>query len=219
MKKPYMEFMIEIIKKNNTGMPIYVSALAEMLAKEYDLPSKKAAAATAVAVGRLLENDRMEDLRFYQKGIYYRTKETAFGEIGINKEQLITDKYLAGDCGYEGGVTILQKIGLTSQIPRERIIVSNKAGEYARKDQRLGVTVKPPKTVINAENKDYLRILDILNSLRTAPVDVDNPYKIIANYIVDNKLKFELLLAMADRFYNQTTVIELAHTAGIGGNY
>ena len=35
----------------------------------------------------------MPELRCYQKGVYYRTAATPFGEIGINKEQLIADKY------------------------------------------------------------------------------------------------------------------------------
>lgn len=217
MKQPYMDFLIEIIEKNNTGTPIYTSVLAEMLAKEYELPGKKAAAATAVAIGRILEKDRIEDLRFYQKGIYYRTKKTIFGEIGINKEQLIADKYLNGNCGYEGGLTMLQKIGLTTQMPKERVIITNKAGEYARKDQKLGITIKPPRTKISAENKDYLRILDVLDVMKTAPVDADNPYEIIAKIIAEKKLEFKVLLALADQFYNQATVLELAHTAGIGG--
>lgn len=217
MRQPYVDFLIEIIEKNNTGTPIYTSVLAEMLAKEYELPTKKAAAATAVAVGRILENDRIEDLRFYQKGIYYRTKQTVFGEIGINKEQLIADKYLNGDCGYEGGLVMLQMIGLTTQMPKERVIITNKAGEYARKDQKLGITIKPPRTKISAENKDYLRILDVLDAMKTAPIDSENPYQVIAKFIEEKKLKFQVLLAMADRFYNQATVLELAHTAGAGG--
>lgn len=217
MKQPYMDFLIEIIEKNNTGTPIYTSVLAEMLAREYALPVKKAAAATAVAVGRILENDRIENLRYYQKGIYYRTKETAFGEVGINKEQLIADKYLNENCGYEGGLAMLQIIGLTTQVPKERVIITNKAGEYARKDKKLGIIIKPPKTKINAENKDYLRTLDILDAMKTAPIDAENPYGIIAKFISEKKLEFKVLLAMADQFYNQATVLELAHTAGIGG--
>lgn len=217
MKQPYVDFLIEIIEKNNTGTPIYTSVLAEMLAREYELPEKKAAAATAVAVSRILENGRIEDLRFYQKGIYYRTKKTVFGETGINKEQIIADKYLRGDCGYEGGLAMLQMIGLTTQMPKERVIITNKAGEYARKDQKLGIIIKPPRTIICAENKEYLRILDILETMNTAPVDAENPYGIIAKFIAEKELEFKVLLAMADQFYNQATVLELAHTARTGG--
>ena len=112
---------------------------------------------------------------------------------------------------------MLQKIGLTTQMPKERVIITNKAGEYARKDQKLGITIKPPRTKISAENKDYLRILDVLDVMKTAPVDADNPYEIIAKIIAEKKLEFKVLLALADQFYNQATVLELAHTAGIGG--
>ena len=96
------------------------------------------------------------------------------------------------------------------------MIITNKAGEYARKDRKLGITIKPPRTKISAGNKEYLRVLDILDAMKTAPIDAENPHGIIAKFIAEKKLEFKVLLAMADQFYNQTTVLELAHTAGTG---
>lgn len=216
MKQVYTDFLIELLRKNATGMPIYTSVMAECVAKEYDTTKDKAAAAVAVAVKRIIENNRMEELRCYQKGIYFRTIQTPFGEVGINKERLIADKYLVPDMGYESGLTVLHQMGLTTQMPRERVLVTNRAGECARRDRKLGVTVKPPKTKITAENKEYLRILDVLELLKIAPIDTVQPYKVIADFIRENNLTYNTLLAMADRYYNRDTIIELAHTAGMG---
>ena len=50
---------------------------------------------------------------------------TPFGEVGINKEQLIADKYLLPNIGYETGFTVMHQLGLTSQMPRQRILAPN----------------------------------------------------------------------------------------------
>lgn len=136
-----------------------------------------------MAVKRILDGRVMPDLRCYQKGVYYRTSVTPFGETGINKERLIADKYLLPDIGYETGLTILHRLGLTSQMPRERVLATNTAKDCMRTDRKLGVVIRPPKTFVTAENKDYLQLLDALDLLEKAPVDEEHPYEVIAGYI------------------------------------
>lgn len=149
--------------------------------------------------------------------IYYRTVITPFGESGINKEKLIADKYLIPNKGYETGLTLLHRLGLTTQIPREHLIATNIAKDCVRTDKRLGVTIKPPKVKINADNKAYLQILDALELLDKAPIDADQPYYIMAKYIQQYGLHYGTLLFFADQYYNRNTIIQLAHTAGEGG--
>lgn len=213
----YTEFIRDQLKDVPTGKPIYTKIIAEELAKEYNLPIKEAAAATAVAFKRIIEDKSLSTLRFYQKGIYYFTQITPFGEVGINKEQLIADKYILPDNGYEAGFTFLHQIGLTTQIPKERLLVTNKATNCTRKDKNLNVTLRPPKTTITQENKIYLQILDAMDFMDKAPVDVEKPYLILNQYIKKKELKYETLLSFADQFYNNKTLIHLAHTAREGG--
>ena len=52
------------------------------------------AGAVSVACKRIMDGTMIPELRFYQKGIYYRVAVTPFGETGIDKEQLIEDKFL-----------------------------------------------------------------------------------------------------------------------------
>lgn len=136
MNETYTKYICDLLRSKELGKPIYSVIIARKLAEGYALPVKKAALATAVALKRILERKLLDDLRFYKKGIYYRTKVTPFGELGIDKEVLIADKYLVGDKGYESGLYLLHKLGLTTQIPNEKIIVTNGVTSGARKDKQ-----------------------------------------------------------------------------------
>lgn len=213
MKKTYIKFVLEELNNENIGAPIYSNRIAARMESVFDLEPKAAAAAAAVAVKRILDRKAMPDLRAYQKGVYYRTAVTAFGEMGINKEQLIADKYLLPDIGYETGPAILHRMGLTSQMPRERLLATNIAKNCVRADKKLGVMIRPPKVEVTAGNKTYLQTLDVLDIMERMPVDEKQPYFIVAKHIRDKKLQYDVLLALADHYYNQHTVLQLAHTA------
>lgn len=210
----YMQYLQDYIGTNQPGEPIYTEQLADALATEYGMARKNAAAATAVAIKRIMDGKMLPELRCYQKGVYYLTSVTPFGELGINKDKLIANKYLLPDKGYETGLRLLHLMGLTTQMPAERLLATNAARVCVRYDRRLDVSVCPPKAPIHAENKAYLQTLDALELLDRAPVDADDPYELIADHIRRNGLQYETLLYYADKYYNRKTIIQLAHTAG-----
>ena len=216
MKKKYTDFICEKICVVPEGIPIYTRQLAEKIAVAYQLSKREASVATAVAVKRVMDKGVIPELRCYKKGVYYRTAATPFGEIGINKEQLIADKYLLPDIGYETGLTVLYKIGLISQMPRERILATNVAKGCMRTDRKLDVIIRPPKTIITAKNKDYLQVLDMLELVEKALIDEKHPFEVLADYIQKKELQYIILLALADRYYNYRTLLCLAHTANKG---
>ena len=209
----YAEYVRKYLEQQGQGAPIYTDEIADAVAADYKIDKKKAAAATAVAIKRIMDKGELPDLRFYQKGVYYRTAVTPFGEIGINTEKLIANKYLLPDKGYETGLRLLHHMGLTTQMPTEHLLATNVAKDCVRYDSKLGVSICPPKAPVNAENKAYLQTLDALDLLDKAPVDAQNPYTILADHIQKNGLQYETLLYYADRFYNRKTIIRLAHTA------
>ena len=209
----YTEYVQNYLERQDHGTPIYTDGIADAIATAYGIDKKKAAAATAVAIKRIMDKSKLPDLRCYQKGIYYRTAVTPFGEVGIHKEKLIADKYLLPDNGYETGLRLLHQMGLTTQMPTEHVFATNVAKDSIRYDRKLGVSICPPKARINAENKAYLQTLDALDLLHKAPVDAQDPYGIIADHIRKNGLQYETLLYYADKFYNRKTIIRLAHTA------
>lgn len=216
MKQTYIKFVCGQLSGISAGTPIYTGQITEKIAAEYQLSKKQAAAAAAVTVKRIMDGRIIPDLRCYQKGIYYRTAVTPFGEMGINKERLIADKYLLPDIGYETGLTVLHWLGLTSQMPRERILATNVAKDCMRTDKKLGVVIRPPKATVTAKNKDYLQVLDTIDLLEKAPIDEEHPYEIIAKHIREKELNYQFLLALADQYYSRNTILCLAHTAKMG---
>lgn len=213
----YINFTCELMQQVPPGMPIYIRQIAKKIASRFALEMKDAAAAASVAVKRIMDGNIIPELRFYQKGIYFRTVVTPFGERGIDREKLIADRYLLPDKGYETGLGLLHRMGLTTQMPKEQVIATNVARECARTDKKLNIIIRPPKVAVNAGNRAYLQTLDALELMDKAPVDAEQPYEIIANFIRENNLLYEKLLFFADRYYNRNTVIQLAHTAGEGG--
>lgn len=212
----YIEFVCEQLKKYQVGQPIYTKDIITKLANAFDLSFDKATAATGVAFKRIVDKKIVNNLRFYQKGIYYFTALTPFGEVNISKECLIADKYLSQNNGYETGFTVLYQLGLTTQFPRERCFVTNKATDCVRADNKLGIMIRPPKTTINEHNKTYLQFLDALELLDKAPVDAERPYTLLADYIQRTGLEYNTLLALADKYYNKKTILQLAHIASKG---
>ena len=213
----YAQYLEKEINTMALGQPIYTKFLAKKISKIFNLEQQAAVAATAVALKRIKDRNTILNLRCYQKGIYYLTKETPFGESGINKEQLLADKYILQDNGYDTGLTALHHMGLTTQMPRERVIATNNVKSYMREDKKMGVILKPARTKITATNKLYLQTLDVLELMDRAPIDAKEPYHILANYIKKHGLKYDILLATADKYYNKNTVLQLAHTARLGG--
>lgn len=207
------DFIIDYIGDIKTGVPIYISELAMKLAEKNGIDEKKASAAVSVAMKRIIDQRLCPRLRIYQKGIYYLADETPFGETGINKEMLIQHKYLAPDIGYETGYAALYHLGLSTQMPGERVLVTNRAKDCQRLDEALGVYVRPPKVKVTAKNKDYLQVLDILELMDKAPVDNSDPYGRLADILIQYNLKFSVLLALAEHFYSRNTIFQIAHTA------
>ena len=214
MSKTYISFVQGLILKKEIRKPIYVRELSKIVSFEYNLPIEKATAAVSVALKRIMDSNMIPELKFYQKGIYYRTVSTPFGNVGIDKEQLIQDKYLYDDNGYESGFDFLYKLGLSTQIPNKRVLITNKAGDCARIDKKLNVVVRPPKIEINKENKQYLKVLDVLDIFENAPIDVEEPYGVIRSYISQLGLEYSKLLAMANNYYNKNTILQLGKVAG-----
>ena len=93
---------------------------------------------------------------------------------------LIADKYILPDIGYETGLSVMNQMGLTTQMPNKGVIVTNAAKECVRTDKRLDIMIKPPKTPVTAENKYYLQTLDVLEMMDKAPIDEQQPYTLIA---------------------------------------
>lgn len=216
-QQTYIRFIQKTIDGFQPGEPILVRELGNRMAGAYGMDEKKAGAAAAVAIKRLIDADMCPNLRPFTKGIYYVTKDTVFGETGIDKEKLIELKYLKDGIGYETGAAVMHRLGLTTLIPAERTFVSNNAQHRAKRDDTLGITVRAPRTPVNRENRFYLQFLDLLNMYDDVPVDAEDPYLLLGRYVQTRNLDYGVLLHLADAHYNGNTIMKLAHVAGRQG--
>lgn len=115
-----------------------------------------------VYINRLVKENKLSQ---FIKGIYYKPEKGVFGNkpLNINKviEKNIYDEN--GTKGYFTGAYLFNKIGLTTQVPKEILIATNEcpnANDYNNKN--LGVTIRKLKTLINDDNYKYLQLFDIL---------------------------------------------------------
>ncbi len=212
-----VDYIKKEIEKYNYGDPIYISQLTEQFSRDFMIDSEQAQKKISVIFARLRKNENLK-LRFYRKGIYYKTKDTVFGEIGIKKSILIENKYLINNSGYISGLSFLNMIGLSTQIPAKFSITSNRIKNSVRYDDTLDVYVYSPKITINSENIKYLQLLDCISILEKSPVDVENPHKIIMDYVVLNDLDFKKMLGYAYLCYGQNVVNTLAKIATMSIN-
>ncbi len=65
----------------------------------------------------------------FRKGAYYKHKTTIFWKTPVNPAQFVTKTYIKRNnevVGYETGASLLQKMGLTTQLPKYRYIATNR---------------------------------------------------------------------------------------------
>ncbi len=208
----YTNQIADIVKSQKISEPIYIRNLAKYLSEHTGLDFKKASAATATALRRIMLKDMCPDLRMWRKGVYYRTVKTPFGETGIDEACVIRDRYLAGDIGYETGYGLMYRLGLSTQLPAHRTFVTNRLKSGVKKDMNMKFI--PPRTEINTTTKPYLQVLDALSFMVKTPVDVEDPYLVLSKYVREKNLDFRILLDMANRLYDAGTMRRLAVLAG-----
>ena len=126
-------------------------------------------------------------------GIFYKPKQSAFGELRPREEELLKP-YLFQQgkrIAYITGGSLYNRMGLTTQIPKTIKVASHKK----RITTKIGNTqVKPVKSYIDVTNSNYqlLEFLDALKDFKTIPdIDRKSAIKILSgklNELSDNGL-------------------------------
>ena len=152
----------------------------------------------------------------YKKGVYYKKIDTPFGDSGINLEEMIRRTYLLdGDdvIGYERGPSLMNKLGLTTQIPGLVYLATMKV-RCSRNDPKQFLSLSKPITTVNKENFRYLQFLDLLQNKEKVSVESDNPLPILKNLIDRYSLTYEKLIWYAHYFNSKEVYDALSHIAG-----
>lgn len=207
----YNNILINYIDKCPFDEPIFIEDIKKHMQKALDTTNFEHALKTIyVYINRLVKKGKIVQ---FLKGIYYKPLKGTFGNKKLNINKVITKKYLLdenGTKGYYTGACLFNQLGLTTQIPKDILIVTNECpnnNDYNNK--KLGVIIRKPKIEINDDNYKYLQLFDVLNNKDGINVETDNEKEIIYKFIKENELDFPKIFELAKCTNNKKAIERL----------
>lgn len=213
----YGKFITKYVDKVAAGVPIYTEDTAKVVAMHFSTDPEQARKVVNVTFKRLIGCNEVTELIRFQKGIYYKPKKTAFGRSLLNPMQIVMENYVRkgnNEFGYETGASLLNKLGLTTQIPKYRYFATNRCNRYGDNvDEKLKIVLRKPVTVVNATNRAYLQILDALQNKDKTTIDAVDAQERLTNFVEQNNLDFRKLIAFAQKYYGREVILRVAELA------
>lgn len=173
----FFDYLLETFGENE------VILLNEIKYKEYSLPWIKKAVAELCKDGKLVH---------FEKGVYYIPTNTILGKSRLDLKKVIRKKYINDGekyIGYYSGVTFLNMLGLSTQIPNIPEIYTNNEPSRIR-EVSVGnghVLLRRARAKINNENVATMSFLEMMNFTDASFYD-DEKRKIISEYIIQNRI-------------------------------
>ena len=201
----YSRFIADYIQELNYGEIFYPDMIADELHKQFSLPEDQAHKIVNNKLKRLSDAGVITRI---QKGIYYKPQQTPFGATKPNLTQYAVRSLTKRDgriIGYETGSSFMNRIGLSTLIPKNIEIASN---DYQRKSfGKYHITVKRPAAFITDENFRYLQLLDVIDALPNTHTDAENVVTPLHTLMQKQMLDPLTLIFMARNYYPvQTTM-------------
>lgn len=211
----YNNILVKYIDEYPCDEPIFIEEIKDyfknFIHDNFDIVFKN----IYVYINRLVKENKLAQ---FIKGIYYKPLNGTFGNKLLNINKVINKKYVQDSNGYKGyfsGAYLFNKIGLTTQIPKEILIVTNEcpnSNDYNNKN--LGVIIRKPKIEINEENYKYLQLFDILINKDNIKIETNNEKEIIYKFIKDNELELEKIFEYANKINNLKPIKKLYELGG-----
>jgi hypothetical protein len=110
-------------------------------------------------------------------------KQTFFGKVTPTADQVLLKTLMVQNgakIGYESGASLLNKLGLTTLIPRDIEITTNRYG--TKLPESCHIKLRKPPLVVTDENWKYLQFIDIFAYLPEAHTDAENPKRLLLQY-------------------------------------
>ena len=134
--------------------------------KDLDIKKEEYSAASK-SIERLIKKDIIKRI---STGVFYKPKQTVFGELKPDEEKIITPYLFKNGkrIAYISGLLLYNKMGLTTQIPKETSVASNKKRIYISKGN---IKAKAVKSYVEVTEKNYkfLELLDALKDFKKIP--------------------------------------------------
>ena len=211
----YNDILVKYIDEFPYDEPIFIEEIKDYLKKYIKDNFDNVFKNIYVYINRLVKDNKIVQ---FIKGIYYKPLKGTFGYKPLNINKVIDKKYIHdynGQKGYFSGAYLFNKMGLTTQIPKDMLIVTNEcpnANDYNNKN--LGVVIRKPKIEINDDNYKYLQLFDILINKDNIKIETENEKEIIYKFIKDNRLEFEKIFEYANRINNLKPIKKLYELGG-----
>lgn len=211
----YNDILVKYIDKCPYDEPIFIEEIKDyfktIIKDNFDNVFKN----IYVYINRLVKENKLSQ---FIKGIYYKPTKGIFGDKTLNINKVIEKKYICdekGKKGYFAGAYLFNKVGLTTQIPKEILIVTNECPNgNIYNNKNLGVTIKKAKIIINDDNYKYLQLFDLLLNKDNIKIEVDNEEEIIYKFIKDNNLDIRKIFFYANITQNMKAIVKLYELGG-----
>ncbi|MCG9966946.1 type IV toxin-antitoxin system AbiEi family antitoxin domain-containing protein [Pelotomaculum terephthalicicum JT] len=203
----YGEHIAETVKNIPYEAAIQTENIAAQLAETFALPYEQAKALTNVKLKRMADKGEIERL---QKGVYCQVKQTIFGKVTPSIEQVMKKTLTeqnGAKIGYESGAFLMNRLGLTTLIPRNMEITTNRYGAKLPKD--CHIKLKKPAVPITDDNWKYLQFIDLTMALADAHIDAEKPELLLTGYAKRQELDGLALLFTARKHYSAKVILPL----------
>ena len=110
-------------------------------------------------------------IKRYDTGIYFIPKKSIFKSgTQLSLNDVVRCKYLqdeTGLCGYVSGLDFANQLGITTQVPMKKEIVTNKATKDYRETTlaRSSIIIRKPRIRVTKDNYKVLQLLDLLKDI------------------------------------------------------
>ena len=203
----YGEFIANNVKNMPFESVIRTENIADQLAKRFALLYDQARKLTNVKLKRMADRGKIERL---QKGVYCRVRETVFGKATRDIDEMVMKNLTEQDgakIGYESGASLFNSLGLTTLIPRDIEITTNRYRTKLLKG--CHVKARRPPAVVTDQNWKYLQLIDAVKELPNAHIDAEKPEQLLIEYVKKQNLDSLTLIFTARRHYTQKAVLQV----------
>ena len=165
---------------------------------------------TRAYVFRLINKAEADgELVSYSRGVYYIPKNTFFGKSTICSEMVAEKKYIKNKesvYGIYSGLNLLNRFGITAQVPNTLEIVTNNETTRKRKIEIGGraFILRKARCKITKDNYPVYTLLQLFNDMSDKDELDEFAKKQIGDYIVRNDVTTEKLFDMSKVFPSAT---------------
>lgn len=139
-------------------------------------------------------------LKRFDSGVYFIPGKSIFRSgARLSCDLVIEKKYLLENgepCGYISGLLFANQMRLTSQVPMQYEVVTNKATTDRRETMlsKIKVVLRRPKVPVNKDNLNALQLLDLIRDIDVFTEVSDSETKeIIRSYMKKANIDFSAI--------------------------